>query len=573
MIVWEISVRQMDEGVSALDLLVLSALMDKGGRVEPDVQETDYYNRVPQVSGTTLVLDRFTCDNLTLLSAEGGSGLVYEAASRDYYGTENAAVAQLVVKECYPADEATWLVRDGQALVFSENAPENAREGYAEYLSRFAEAFFVHTSLYQSALREYVTVPSRTCFVNGTAYMVSDATGGVPLSRAIDALSASERLAVLVNTVRFLEGLHAQGWLYLDLKPSNILLAGHDDNAVGWVKFFDFDTVARLGEPVEHAPSSGVWAAYEQTHPESSDKIGPAADVYALGVLAFRLLFGRTPTAAEIIHADGDWQVDPARLAAPFVQAGVGKAACAHIKSLLDATLVCEPERRAQETAVPLQIIGALAGMFEPADPAVAAEFAKLNAGLAEASAAPRKHRGRRIATVVAAVIVVLACGFGVKTALDAASDAAQQAEISEQEAKVLGTWVSVRATQRDNLVSSPWDTEVTFEFFADHTMLWTQDGVTNRYSWAYDQSPTSSYGGGDNTLFSQYIIKADPNVYGLVNFVLYEDLNGACCYICMAGDALEDYRRIRFTTSGSETAACEGAADNALGQYGMGRQ
>ena len=512
--------------------------------------EPDVYRRVPLAAGSSLALDGYTCENLALISADGGSGLVYEATSSDYYATAKAATAKLVVKECFPVDVAAFLVRDPQtgALAFAPGAPEAARSTYGAYLDRFAEAFFVHTSLYQSALREQVTVPSRTCFTQGSAYTVSDAAGGVSLAQVMDSLPAASRLAVLVDTARFLEGLHAQGWLYLDLKPSNILVLADGDTApTGKVKFFDFDTVCRAGEVVRSVPSSGVWAAYEQTHPECASQIGPATDAYALGVLAFRLLFGRTPTAAEIIHVDGNWQVDVAALAPAFVRAGAGETAKAQVKALFDAALVVEPERRAQQVATLRAILEELAGMFAPADAAVAAEFAKLNETLAEAAAAPKKHLVRRAVIAALAAAVLVGAGMGVKAAVDAADRREEQLAASAKDAQVLGKWVSTHAQARDDLAIQAWDTQATFEFFADHTMLWTQDGVTHRYAWAYSLTVPEVDGGYD-----QYVIHADPDVYGLVNFVVYPGgTRPYRCYLVFAGDPLEDFHCIFFAREG----------------------
>ena len=505
--------------------------------------ETDIYRRVPLAAGSTLTFDRFTCENVTLISTAGGSGLVYEATSRDYYGTEKAAPARLVVKECYPVDIATYLVRDGNAIAFAEEAPASAREAYAMYLNRFADAFFVHTALYQSSLQAQVTVPSRTCFANGTAYTVSDASGEVALSQVAETLPAATRLAILSATARFLEALHAKGMLYLDLKPSNILVVTDAQGApTGQVKFFDFDTVARVGEKVRYVPSSGIWAAFEQTHPERAGDIGPATDVYALGVLAFWLLFGRTPSAAEVIHADGSWRVDAHLLAEPFVQAGAGEAALAQIKALLDATLVVEPAARAQSAEVPRAIVDALAGLFAPADAALAEEFAKLNRVLAQAAESGEVHRGRRIVAFVLAAILLLACGFGVKMAVDAVSDRRAQDTLEALDAMVIGKWISTSAVKRDNLEKSPWDTAVTLEFFANHTVHWTQDGSTFVYTWSYGYSEGS---------MDVFIINANQDIYGEVQFVIYQMGQQPTCQVCFKDRPLEDYCSIYFTRSG----------------------
>ena len=142
--------------------------------------------------GGKLAFNAYSCTNVHLTSAQGGSGLVYEAQSADYYGTSLASPARLVVKECYPIELAPYLERSGDALVLMDSVPAQAKEMFTFYLNRFEHAFAIHTALYQSPLREQVTVPSKTCFTNGTAYVApANATSAYQAASAQTVASAA----------------------------------------------------------------------------------------------------------------------------------------------------------------------------------------------------------------------------------------------------------------------------------------------------------------------------------------------------------------------------------------------
>jgi serine/threonine protein kinase len=80
--------------------------------------------------------------------------------------------------------------------------------------------------------------------------------------------------------------LHSRGIIYRDLKPENIMIA-----ADGHIKLADF------GLASDCVTKGTIHGTFEFLAPEivARKSFGPPADWWALGVLFFEMLFGRTP--------------------------------------------------------------------------------------------------------------------------------------------------------------------------------------------------------------------------------------------------------------------------------------
>src|SRR5262245_62631215 len=110
------------------------------------------------------------------------------------------------------------------------------------------------------------------------------------------------RAAALVQVLaRAVHYAHENGVVHRDLKPGNILFT-----ADGTPKIADFGLAQRLGDPVGQAVTGQVMGTPEYMSPEQAggdgQAAGPAADVWALGVILYELLTERTPfRAADVL--------------------------------------------------------------------------------------------------------------------------------------------------------------------------------------------------------------------------------------------------------------------------------
>jgi serine/threonine protein kinase len=163
--------------------------------------------------------------------------------------------------------------------------------------------------------------------VQGLRYFVLEYVDGGSLARLcdgkpLDPRETAELLAVLARTAHH---VHRAGIVHRDLKPANVLLRRLDpqdkDSPAAAVqlrgqwffpKLSDFG-LARAVDDISRLTGSGMvvgtpaYMSPEQTQGSSSSskgQVGPASDIYSLGVILYQLLTGALP-----FEADATWQV------------------------------------------------------------------------------------------------------------------------------------------------------------------------------------------------------------------------------------------------------------------------
>ena len=119
---------------------------------------------------------------------------------------------------------------------------------------------------------------------------------GAEILRDEGRLELRDALSIVAQACRGLEYAHRNGVVHRDVKPAN-LLRGED----GVVKLADFGIAKAFSDESSITQVGSVLgtAAYLAPEQAAGEQAGPAADLYALGVVAYQLMSGRLPYEAQ----------------------------------------------------------------------------------------------------------------------------------------------------------------------------------------------------------------------------------------------------------------------------------
>jgi len=196
-------------------------------------------------------------------------------------------------------------------------------------------------------------------------------SGGLPPAVVADyALQAAEALGVA----------HAAGFVHRDIKPDNLVVT-----AAGRLKVLDFGLVVRphrpsqvptrppasladtLGTPTldDIAPPRGVTrgtAAYMSPEQALGDPLGPASDVFSLGIVMHEMMTGRSPFARA-----SRTETMRAVLQAPAPAIGAARGRAASLEAVTRRALCKEPLDRYADGAAMAADLRPLAAPERPA--------------------------------------------------------------------------------------------------------------------------------------------------------------------------------------------------------------
>jgi eukaryotic-like serine/threonine-protein kinase len=147
----------------------------------------------------------------------------------------------------------------------------------------------------------------------GRPYFVMELVRGIRITDYCDQnnLSTRERLDLFVQVCHAIQHAHQKGIIHRDIKPSNILVSLHDGVPMPLV--IDFGVAKAMEQKLTEKT---LFTAFEQfigtpayTSPEQAEMsrldIDTRSDIYALGVLLYELLTGKTPFDAKTLVSAG----------------------------------------------------------------------------------------------------------------------------------------------------------------------------------------------------------------------------------------------------------------------------
>ncbi len=217
------------------------------------------------IPGTRYVIRRWL--------GEGGMGVVYEA--------EHADVRRPV---------ALKLLR-----------PEYARDAESVALFR-AEARTTSGIGSEHLVQMFDFVELR----DGRLAIAMELLDGQELTPSLNApMDPGRVVGILRQVCRGLSAAHQHGIVHRDIKPENVFLC-RDGGRADRVKLLDFGIAVFVADDYTTRPLAGT-PLYLSPEAIRAGKVGPAADVYAVGCMAWEMLTGKpafeAPTLSDILTA------------------------------------------------------------------------------------------------------------------------------------------------------------------------------------------------------------------------------------------------------------------------------
>lgn len=139
---------------------------------------------------------------------------------------------------------------------------------------------------------------------NGLPYLVMEYVEGQPIdSHCVDQnLDIDQRLRLFQKVCEAVDYAHRNLTVHRDLKPSNILIDARGDPKLldfGIAKLLDEGNVSAAA-PLTRVGQRAMTPEYASPEQVRGEPVSVASDVYALGVLLFRLLTGQSPYGGDM---------------------------------------------------------------------------------------------------------------------------------------------------------------------------------------------------------------------------------------------------------------------------------
>lgn len=133
---------------------------------------------------------------------------------------------------------------------------------------------------------------------DGHHYIVMELVRGDDLARVLreqGPLGAERSARITAQIASALHHAHSAGLVHRDIKPPNVIV-GEDDR----VKVTDFGIARAIGDSTLTATGSVLGTAhYISPEQASGTEIGPATDIYSLGIVLYEMLTGSLPFTGD----------------------------------------------------------------------------------------------------------------------------------------------------------------------------------------------------------------------------------------------------------------------------------
>jgi len=135
-------------------------------------------------------------------------------------------------------------------------------------------------------------------------YFVMELLDGLSLQDLMDRekrLSVRQAIPILRGIAAALDAAHEANITHRDLKPDNVYLAIEKDGSYS-PKLLDFGVAKLAADDVTHRTATGIaigTPSYMSPEQSRGKKVGPPADIYALGIVIHEMLTGALPFDAD----------------------------------------------------------------------------------------------------------------------------------------------------------------------------------------------------------------------------------------------------------------------------------
>lgn len=169
-------------------------------------------------------------------------------------------------------------------------------------------------------------------------------------------------LGVVQRAAEALAYAHSRGVIHRDVKPANIMVGRFGETYVmdwGLAKILESDGKEPItSDPIESAIGSGSAMTMEGSvlgtpafmPPEQAmgdlSRVGPAADIYALGAILYNLIVGRPPYFSPAEEPSAAQIIERVRKGPPAPIGGVAHDAPAELVAICEHAMAREPESR-----------------------------------------------------------------------------------------------------------------------------------------------------------------------------------------------------------------------------------